>query len=56
MLYNQQQRQMMIWEQRNTRRAISGSLLLVHLGLKIIGRNLGKRINRETPFILEVNG
>ncbi len=61
MIYNQEQRQLIIWEQKETRAIIRSFSLLINLGLRLWSRNLSRKYfgvntaNTEQAPVLLVN-
>lgn len=50
MIYNQKQRQLIIWEQRQPRDVYASGFLLFNLGLRILGRNITRRFKHAFAF------
>lgn len=48
MIYNQKQRQLIIWDQRGTREKFTSYFLLFNLGIRLVVRDMYKRFRFAT--------
>lgn len=55
MLYNQEQRQLMIWKQKGAVKTVWSVILLLNLGAKLVRRDVHKKVSRKLNINLNTN-